>query len=298
MCLAGAHIIGNGRASHHSLRKMDGRLEVITSAISKTGSVFLYSNQRSFDRGRLYFDGCSQILLNGDVIHMASRLVFAPDVEFVLAVVDNEYIISHGAKHTARSEQAVLKQASNPIPRIRHRKEPFAQYKVSRVVKPTPPLPQANISRGSAEEEISRGPACWLFNYLRRSGLNGFFLVLSSGADSTITLAILATMCYLVVSAVYMLSPYMAACPVSNGIKSDDVDDEEREHKRKELLRDVRGITGADSDYVTKELRELASRIVHTSYMRRGSALLSETQRRACAVAHDVESYHMGLDIV
>ena len=31
------------------------------------------------------------------------------------------------------------------------------------------------------EEEISLGPACWLWDYLRRSGMSGFFLPLSGG---------------------------------------------------------------------------------------------------------------------
>ena len=31
------------------------------------------------------------------------------------------------------------------------------------------------------EEEIALGPACWLWDYLRRSGCSGFFLPLSGG---------------------------------------------------------------------------------------------------------------------
>lgn len=37
------------------------------------------------------------------------------------------------------------------------------------------------------EEEISLGPACWLWDYLRRSGQGGFFLALSGGVDSSST---------------------------------------------------------------------------------------------------------------
>ena len=33
----------------------------------------------------------------------------------------------------------------------------------------------------SPEEEIALGPACWLWDYLRRSGCSGFFLPLSGG---------------------------------------------------------------------------------------------------------------------
>jgi NAD+ synthase (glutamine-hydrolysing) len=45
------------------------------------------------------------------------------------------------------------------------------------------------------------GPACWLWNYLRRLGAGGFFLPLSGGADSAATCAIVGIMCDLVVRA-------------------------------------------------------------------------------------------------
>lgn len=42
-------------------------------------------------------------------------------------------------------------------------------------------------------EEIAYGPACWMWDYLRRSGLKGFFLPLSGGADSASTATIVGT---------------------------------------------------------------------------------------------------------
>lgn len=45
------------------------------------------------------------------------------------------------------------------------------------------------------EEEIGFGPACWLWDYLRRSGGSGFLLPLSGGADSSATAAIVGSMC-------------------------------------------------------------------------------------------------------
>lgn len=39
------------------------------------------------------------------------------------------------------------------------------------------------------------GPACWLWDYLRRSGQGGFFLPLSGGVDSTSTACIVFSMC-------------------------------------------------------------------------------------------------------
>lgn len=45
----------------------------------------------------------------------------------------------------------------------------------------------------------SLGPACWLWDYLRRSKTSGFFLPLSGGIDSCATATIVASMCRLVV---------------------------------------------------------------------------------------------------
>lgn len=52
------------------------------------------------------------------------------------------------------------------------------------------------------EEEILYGPACWLWDYLRRSGQGGFLLPLSGGVDSSSTATIVYSMCHLVVQAV------------------------------------------------------------------------------------------------
>jgi hypothetical protein len=45
------------------------------------------------------------------------------------------------------------------------------------------------------------GPACWLWDYLRRSRTQGYFLPLSGGIDSCATAIIVYSMCRLVVEA-------------------------------------------------------------------------------------------------
>lgn len=46
---------------------------------------------------------------------------------------------------------------------------------------------------------LSLGPACWLWDYLRRSRMSGYFLPLSGGIDSCATACIIHSMCRLVV---------------------------------------------------------------------------------------------------
>ena len=54
----------------------------------------------------------------------------------------------------------------------------------------------------TAEEEIALGPACWLWDYLRRSRTQGYFVPLSGGIDSCATATIVYSMCLQVVKAV------------------------------------------------------------------------------------------------
>jgi NAD+ synthase (glutamine-hydrolysing) len=63
--LDGVEIIGNGSGSHHELRKLDSRLNLIQSASQRNGGVYLYSNVKGCDGGRMYFDGSSIISING-----------------------------------------------------------------------------------------------------------------------------------------------------------------------------------------------------------------------------------------
>ena len=55
----------------------------------------------------------------------------------------------------------------------------------------SPPPPQVH----DPMEEIGFGPSNWLWDYLRRSGMRGFFLPLSGGADSASTACLVAIMC-------------------------------------------------------------------------------------------------------
>jgi NAD+ synthase (glutamine-hydrolysing) len=43
------------------------------------------------------------------------------------------------------------------------------------------PSPPIDIKYFSPEEECALGPACWMWDYLRRSGASGFLLPLSGG---------------------------------------------------------------------------------------------------------------------
>ena len=114
LALNGAEILTNGSGSHHNLRKLDRRMQLITSAMAKSGGVYMYSNQLGCDGGRLYFDGCALICDNGDILAQGSQFAMI-EVEVVTAVVDLTRTRSVRASFMSRCEQVTTVPS---VPRI------------------------------------------------------------------------------------------------------------------------------------------------------------------------------------
>ncbi len=188
--LDGVEILANGSGSHHELRKLHRRIDLIQNATAKGGGIYLYANQQGCDGGRLYFDGCALIAVNGRIIAQGSQ--FSPrDVEVVTATIDLEDVRSYRGAIGSRQVQA---SEAAPVPRI------LADFDLthhaSRITpQPSPPI---DVRYHTPEEEIAFGPACWLWDYLRRSGMSGFFIPLSGGADSASVAAQVGVMCQMV----------------------------------------------------------------------------------------------------
>lgn len=268
--LAGVEIIGNGSGSHHQLRKLDTRLSYMISATAKCGGVYVYSNQRGCDGGRLYYDGCALIVVNGDVVAQASQFSLA-DVEVITATVNLEDVRSYRASVSSRMEQA---SGAQRLPTV---EAPFfclvtpgANY-----VTHPPTIPQA-LRIHSPEEECALGPACWLWDYLRRSGSAGFFLPLSGGADSSSVAAIVGVMCGLAVNAV---AAEKGAAEVGA------------------VTKEVQRLMGRkEGDDVPSDARELASCVLHTCFMGTDNSS-SATRGRSAALADQIGAYHSNIVI-
>ncbi len=67
MGLDGVEIFTNGSGSHHELRKLHKRINLMLSATAKLGGVYMYSNLIGCDGERVYYDGCCLIAVNGEV---------------------------------------------------------------------------------------------------------------------------------------------------------------------------------------------------------------------------------------
>ncbi|KAI8470126.1 MAG: glutamine-dependent NAD(+) synthetase with GAT domain-containing protein [Monoraphidium minutum] len=262
LALAGIEIISNGSGSHHQLRKLDTRLDLISSATAKAGGVYLYANQQGCDGGRLYYDGCACVAVNGQLVAQGSQFSLA-DVEVVTAVVDLDEVVSYRVAISSLREQASAVQAPAlvEVPFELCTGRPGREAQVSLPMQPRYHAP---------EEEIALGPAAWLWDYLRRCGAGGFLLPLSGGADSSATAAIVGSMCQMVVRA----------------IESGD----------EAVLADARRVAKYGEGEAMGGARELAGRLFTTVYM--GSANSSkETRDRAALLASQVGSYHMDVAI-
>lgn len=108
---------------------------------------------------------------------------------------------------------------------------------------------------------ISLGPACWLWDYLRRSRTQGYFVPLSGGIDSCATAVIVYSMSRLVAEAASRGGSYfdIISCVALIHLSPTD----------KQVIADARRISGEaeNSSYIPSDPREFTNRIFHTCYM-------------------------------
>jgi len=263
---AGVEIIGNGSGSHHELRKLDTRIALIRNASAKNGGVYLYANQQGCDGGRLYFDGCALIAQNGDILAQGTQFSLR-DVEVVTATVDLHAVRSYRG---AKASRAVQASHTKPLLQIdidfdvviAGGKEGRRGARSSRPIEPYTHEP---------EEEIAYGPACWLWDYLRRSGAAGYFIPLSGGADSGAVATLVGSMCQLVAKAI--------------------------REKDAAVTRDVsRWLADNETPDVFSDPCILANRLLYTCYI--GTENSSrETRQRAKQLAEQIGSDHLDINM-
>lgn len=269
--LCGAEIIANGSGSHFTSRKLQVRVELIRNTTHKNGGCYLYANQQGCDGGRLYYDGCSSIFLNGSMLAQGKQFSVS-DVETITACIDIDDIRSYRAAVMSRSNQAA-DALTNAFPTVRvEHCITVKRFGINGTVCSSDPIePYFH----TPQQEIAYGPACWCWDYLRRCGAAGFLLPLSGGADSAATLTIIGSMCRLVVE----------AC----------------QQKDEQVIRDVRRIVSKQqhddsAQYIPMDPAELCNRIMYTVYM--GTEHSSkETRQRAKQLAEQIGSYHHDFDI-
>ncbi|XP_043932891.1 glutamine-dependent NAD(+) synthetase [Protopterus annectens] len=260
MGLDGVEIITNSSGSHHVLRKAHIRVDLVKSATAKNGGIYVLANQKGCDGDRLYYDGCAMIAINGNIVVQGSQFS-ADDVEVIAATLDLEDVRSYRSAIISRNLLA------SEAPSYKRVKVNFSLSVVADIHVPT--SEPIEWQYHTPEEEISLGPAYWLWDYLRRSGQSGFLLPLSGGIDSSATACIVYSMCHQV------------CLSAANG--------------NAQVLEDLQKIV-CDNSYIPKDPRELCGKIFTTCYMASENSS-QDTQQRARMLAEQIGSYHINLNI-
>lgn len=262
--LDGAEIISNCLGAYEEFQRPESAVSLVSSATMKSGGCYLYANQRGFDGGQGYYPGEAYIALNGSIVGRAAPYSLQ-EVEVVVAKVDLESVRRQKALIRSRCTHAAR---SEVYPRVQADFWLCSDADEGGASIPPFPAPLA-ITHPSPEEQALSGPACWLWDFLRRSGRRGLLLPLEGDVDSSLTAAIVVRMCRLVVEA------------VATG-------DEQ-------VLSDIRRIVGQE-DYVPNENRDLCRLLVRTLCLH-GAGESTRHLALAEALAKEMGSRHTSADL-
>ena len=261
--LQGAELVFNSSASHFSIKKDWARRLLVSSASSKFGGLYGFCNAHGCDGDRLYFEGETLFALNGQLVAMGEMFALE-DVKVLTCTVDLNDI--RGSRKTILSScnaaQVLQMSKSIKVVDIEFSLVPADALSLELASLVTPEVL-------SPEEEISLAPAMWLWDYLRRSGMAGFFLPLSGGIDSASVASIVGFMCKHIMERV--------------------------NENNQNVINDVRKVVG-DASYTPSSREELASKVLYTCYM--GTKNSSEfTKSCATKLAKAIGSTHTNIVI-
>jgi NAD+ synthase (glutamine-hydrolysing) len=127
------------------------------------------------------------IIINGEIVAQGSQFSLN-DVEVVTATVDIEEVRSYRCQ-TSRGLQSSEAGTYHMIDTDFALAHPGSEYDLD-----IAPSPRIALRIHKPEEEIALSAACWLWDYLRRSGAAGFLIPLSGGLDSCSTATLVHSM--------------------------------------------------------------------------------------------------------
>jgi NAD+ synthase (glutamine-hydrolysing) len=172
----GVDIILNPSASHFAFGKLDVRRRFVLEGSRAFGCSYVYANLLGNESGRAIYDGGGLVASGGKLVAGGPRFSFA-DWGLTTAVIDidqTRMIRARTASHQPRiaAEAPLCVVAPFTFPAAVPRESAVAADDWER-------------SAQCKEEEFTRAVGLALFDYLRKSGLHGFVVSLSGGADST-----------------------------------------------------------------------------------------------------------------
>ena len=205
----GVHMVCNSSGSYWEIRKLDFALTMMQTATARLGGAYAFSNLVGCDGSRLCFSGRSLVSVNGDLLARTSETsdLFS-QVQVAVADVDVQAIDAYRALGYRRPRpdegvgdwidfDAVTGFAAcdtvAPLSKL------TISFNVNRrcggMPSKTMRIERVHLS---PSEEIHYYASLWLWDYLRRSSMEGFIVPLSGGADSSAVACIIYGMCTLI----------------------------------------------------------------------------------------------------
>ena len=173
----GADIIFNPSASHFAFGKHQTRREIVRSGSRSTSCAYVYCNIVGNESGKIIYDGSRIIAAGGEILKESSRFSMKK-TELTTAVVDIDALRS---ERTDREGFAPTTETT-VVDTLRKSLTTKAPTKM-----------ETELETLTKEEEFERAVTLGLFDYMSKSGVNGYCVSLSGGADSSAT-AILVSM--------------------------------------------------------------------------------------------------------
>jgi NAD+ synthase (glutamine-hydrolysing) len=195
---SGVDIISNGSSSYHELKKSASCYNVISSVTKRYGGIYLYSNLRGCDGNRIYFNGNSVIVRNGELVAQASEFSLK-DVEVISSEISISSFKSYRKDLLTKDKMSASSSSGGfQYPKIHIPNFSLCPYEndaeeESSVVQP---------SFVPIEEEVVKSTACYLYDYLRRSHATGFLLSLTGNINSTAVALLVRMMCEMMSKAI------------------------------------------------------------------------------------------------
>ncbi|MFB6263246.1 MAG: NAD+ synthetase, partial [Bradymonadaceae bacterium] len=190
MVRTGVDLILNPSASHFAFGKQRTRKRFVVDGSRAFGVGYVYANLLGNESGRLIYDGGTMIAADGELVANGPRFSFR-DVLLTCAPIDVDTVrmrrgqLQRYEPHAGTSEATTVSVPFSP---------PQADGRA-----PDRSDPAWWDEPDEKEEQFARAEALALFDYLRKSGAQGFVVSLSGGADSSTTACLVALMVRLAV---------------------------------------------------------------------------------------------------
>lgn len=261
--LDGAEIISNGIGAMTVYGQPDISYQMVKTATMKSGGCYLLANQKGCDGNQGCYEGEAYIGLNGSIVAYAP-LHTLDEVNVITATVDLESIRRYKASIRSRCIHAAN---SKPYPRLKVDFSICNEDWWDTGIPSCRPMEPIILTK---EEQILKEPACWLWDYLRRSDRGGLLLPLSGDVDSSATAAIVFSMCHLVIEA------------VTAG--------------NEKVLAEVRRLVG-QADYVPRSAQDLCGHLVYTLYVATTSSQVPEAKEIVNELSQQIGSQNLSVNL-